>query len=326
MMKKILYYLLLLLVASSFLAQAQEAAVKIDGQVVYLKAGNSLPYWLKAGQSIAPSKNVSFLSGIEFNSDSTNHVLKYDQVIKIASSSTVPAGKVWKIEAIAYDTLISTTSMGAVMLPSGTSASTSSSSSTTSNTPVLYKSPKVFNVAGSYQFLVPPGVTSICVEIWGGGGNGGWRNVYWSGGGGGGGGYGYQCFSVVPGTIYNLTVGASGGQSSFSTLLTAYQGANGEDGMGIATGAGGAGGTSTATVTMTGKSGLAGGNSGSVYYSGAGGAAYNGGVGAAGATNGCANGNDGVAPGGGGSGGFGSNCGSGGAGGKGASGQVIIYW
>jgi hypothetical protein len=322
MMKKILYSLLLLLAASSFLVQAQEAAVKIDGKLVYLKAGNSLPYWLSDGQTIAPAQNISFLSAMQFSADSASHSLKFDQVFKIASLSTVPAGKAWKIEAIAYDTLISTTSMGAVMMPSGTSASTSSSSSSTSNTPVLYKSPKVFDVAGSYQWMVPPGVTSICVEIWGGGGNGGDKSYNASGGGGGGGGYGYQCFSVVPGTIYNLVVGGAAANSTFSNLVTAFAGSNGISGGNNVNGSGGLGGGSTATVNFTSSTG----QTGSFTYSGAGGSAYNGGTGGIRTLGGCSNGTDGTAPGGGGGGSFGSNCGSGGIGGKGASGQVIIYW
>ncbi len=324
-MKKILYSLLLILIASSFLAQAQEAAVKIDGQLVYLKAGNSLPYWLKAGQSIAPSKNVSFLSGIEFNSDSTNHVLKYDQVIKIASLSTVPAGKVWKIEAIAYDTLMLSTSIGETMLPNNTTTTGSAASASSSNTPALYKSPKIFDIAGSYQWMVPPGVTSICVEIWGGGGNGGRGGTSncWPGGGGGGGGYGYQCFSVVPGTIYNLIVGGSAAQSSFSTLISANGGTNGGNGATTVGGAG-TGGSSNAVINFTGKNGAAGSTVSTTNYGGAGGYSYNGGLGAI--TNSSAAAvvppMNGESPGGGGSGG--SSCSQ--SGGAGAPGQVIIYW
>ena len=308
---------------------AQDAAVKIDGQLVYLKAGNSLPYWLKAGQTIAPSKNVSFLSAMEFNSDSSSHVLKYDQVIKIASLSTVPAGKVWKIEAVAYDTVLSSTNLSSIQLPANSTSASSIASGSISNTPILYQSPKVYDLAGTYQWMVPPGITSICVEIWGGGGNGGRKSTSTSasGGGGGAGGYGYECFTVTPGTIYNITVGGIGGTSTFGVLLTASGGSNGGNG-GLSWGAGGSGGlggTCNATVNFTGINGTAGNQS----ISGIGGSAYNGGLGGAGSSTLCAVGNTGSSPGGGGGGAFSdgyTNCNSSANGGSGAPGQVIIYW
>ena len=311
---------------------AQDAAVKIDGQVVYLKAGNSLPYWLKSGQTIAPSKNVSFLSAMEFNSDSTNHILKYDQVIKIASLSTVPTGKVWKVEAVAYDTIITTTSVGAVMLPSGT-AGTSTKGTASSTLPVLYQSPKTYSKAGTWQFVVPPGITSICIEAWGGGGSGGYPGGgsagYSYGGGGGAGGYGYQCFNVISGTVYTVVVGAggtvgnSGGTSSVGNLIYSYGGSVAPSGAASGSNLlsyGGTGGSSTATFSVPAVNGD---NTDNNWgYVGKGATAYNGGAGGSGT------GVAGSAPGGAGSGGtvgpLGGNSYK--SPGSGADGQVIIYW
>ena len=304
---------------------AQDAAVKIDGQLVYLKAGNSLPYWLKAGQTIAPSKNVSFLSAMEFNSDSTNHILKYDQVIKIASLSTVPTGKVWKIEAVAYDTVLSSTNLSSIQLPANSTSASSIASGSTSNTPVLYQSPKKYSTAGTYQWVVPPGVTSICIEIWGGGGPGGMSAVnsnFNPSGGGGGGGYGYQCFTVVPGTIYSVVVGGEGGTSSVGTLIYATGGTAGVTATNAPSG-GGSGGTASSTFFVNGENGI----SAVTVPTGSGGKSYNGGIGGIRQSNyACSSGIDGSAPGGGGSGCLTWNCSPQATPGKGAPGQVIIYW
>lgn len=303
---------------------AQDAAVKIDGQLVYLKAGNSLPYWLKAGQTIAPSKNVSFLSAMEFNSDSSSHVLKYDQVIKIASLSTVPTGKVWKIEAVAYDTVLSSTNLSSIQLPANGTGASSIASGSTSNTPVLYQSPKTFSTAGTYQWVVPPGVTSICIEIWGGGGPGGTSpfNInFGPTGGGGGGGYGYQCFTVIPGSSYSIVVGGEGDTSSVGTLIYATGGTAGAPGSSAVSSSGGIGGTASSSFYVNGENGTT-----AIGQVGAGGNCYNGGKGGFIKHTGCTSGIDGSAPGGGGSGCWTSNCGPTAIPGKGAPGQVIIYW
>lgn len=345
-MKRVLIFISFISIFSflTFKSFAQDAAVKIDGQVVYLKSGNSLPYWLKAGQTITPSKNVSFLSAMEFNSDSNSHVLKYVQVIKIANLSTVPTGKVWKIEAVAYDTFIVPTNMASVQLPSnGGIGSSITSGGSAANTPVLYKSPKVFDVPGTYQWIVPPGVTSICVEIWGGGGNGDMDyaafNVgrYYPGSGGGAGGYGYQCFNVIPGTQFSLTIGGACQSSLFGNLLIATAGGSGSHFFypnGSYVSNYGLGGNCNATFNVNGLDGAP----GNGYYvingaypnqGGKGGAAYNGGAGGTPqipTPNGnCCNGVDGQVPGGGGSG-VSLYTTTPSSQGIGAPGKIIVYW
>lgn len=82
--------------------------------------------------------------------------------------------------------------------------------------PVIY--------ATSSTFTVPPGVTCIKVETWGGGGKGGNRTTTGTGGGGGGGAYSRSVLTVAPGDTYDITVGtgsttyAPGGTSSCSYL------------------------------------------------------------------------------------------------------------
>ena len=66
--------------------------------------------------------------------------------------------------------------------------------------------------AGNTTWTCPPGVTLITVKAWGGGGAGGGSNgsSYNLGGGGAGGSFVEYKTTVVPGTVYNLTVGAGG--------------------------------------------------------------------------------------------------------------------
>ncbi len=80
---------------------------------------------------------------------------------------------------------------------------------------------QVFTSSGT--FVVPPGVTSIQVELIGAGGNGAGNG----GGGGGGGGYARGTYAVSPGTSYSIVVGTGGSQ--LATII---------GGLGIFAGAG----------------------------------------------------------------------------------------
>jgi hypothetical protein len=87
---------------------AQQASVLIDGNPSTLLPNLSFPYWLKAGQTIAPSAYVKRISGIEFSFDTSRHQLEMSSILNIENTATVPAGKVWKIEALSFDTLVKT--------------------------------------------------------------------------------------------------------------------------------------------------------------------------------------------------------------------------
>jgi hypothetical protein len=109
-----------------------------------------------------------------------------------------------------------------------------------------------------YPFVVPPGVHTIQVELWGacgGGGSGG----FLTGGGGGGGGYVRALLTVTPGQTFqvelgrrgvpgeNLSSGLKGGDTllyfSGSALLIARGGEGGGSGLSAELATGGAGGS-----------------------------------------------------------------------------------
>lgn len=131
-----------------------------------------------------------------------------------------------------------------------------------------------YTTAGTFNFTVPAGVTSLsAVCIGGGGGGGGWGNAAdESAGGGGGGSLAYNTFAVTPGEILTINVGAAGtagatqnnggngGTSSVQrsgTNLVAAGGGTGGRGGDAGGQAGGAGGT---VITGGGFSGGRGGN------------------------------------------------------------------
>ena len=141
---------------------------------------------LKASKCISNNwfaENRDSVSILEFNV--VENELQFNQVINLTSSSAVPTSKVWKIEAIGIG--LNTDDSG--LATNGFS---------TSDSPTIFTSPQTFT--SSATWTVPPGVTNICIEAWGKGGDGGDclnssqlnYNVY--AGAGGGGSYGYDCF------------------------------------------------------------------------------------------------------------------------------------
>ena len=86
-----------------------------------------------------------------------------------------------------------------------------------SATLVIAPDATVFNTAGPATWTCPPGVTSVQVECWGGGGAGGSAlrtpnsgSVQYSGGGAGGAYARVAAYTVRPGTVYFINVGAGG--------------------------------------------------------------------------------------------------------------------
>lgn len=273
--------------------------IKIDGVEIIAdmdeQYGLHLPYWLKAGQTLAIGASVSKISVLEFSIDTASNSLLFSKVLSINSTSpvTVPSAKAWKIESIAK-----------VYNPS-------------SYTMATYSSP------GTYTFTIPSCAENICIEIWGAGGGGGYSSCYnfnncWSSGAGGGGAFGNQCFAVTPNQTLTVTVG-KGGTAAVQGEASSVVGAN----INVVAN-GGAAGTSSVYATFDGTfvvaaggtctatNNLQGGNS--IYTTG--GAGGNGGSG------GVMNSN-GSSPGGGG-GGAGGN--GGGTPGVGGNGKVVISW
>lgn len=199
---------------------------------------------------------------------------------------------------------------------------------------------QTFNSTGS--FVVPAGVTSITVQVWGAGGGGDNSTNY----GGGGGAFAQSTFPVTSGNIYAITVGlgagsgtgGDGGDSSFGSVVVAKGGKGGSIGNGglasQSTGDikfnGGNGGKSSGNAGAGGGAAAGTGNDGNPGGSATSNTIGNGGVGINGGGSGGNGGVDyssgipGVAPGGGG-GERGKNSifGSSGAGGNG---RVIINY
>lgn len=127
----------------------------------------------------------------------------------------------------------------------------------------------VYAYQTSGTFTIPAGVTKIMVECVGGGGNNipGSPGSFLVGGGGGGGGYAKGIFTVIPGTIYTVTVGiggtgqtnsslaTSGGTSSFGSLIVAYGGGGGNY---INAGLGGGGQYGIGAIIINGEQGNSG--------------------------------------------------------------------
>ncbi len=183
-----------------------------------------------------------------------------------------------------------------------------------------------WQVAGTYSWTVPAGVTRLYVEAWGAGGGGGYgASPNPHGGGGGAGGGAIKVWTVTPGQTVSIVVGAAGA-----------------GGAGPANANGGNGGNSTVTIgatTITGSGGL-GGQGGATPFGGTGGGATGGDVNLAGGTSmtgiagmgglGGSNARSGAAPGpagfGFGGGGYGSGTGGPGTGIPGKDGGVLIQW
>ena len=88
--------------------------------------------------------------------------------------------------------------------------------------------------SSSSTWVCPTGITEIQVELFGGAGGGGSPgSPNGSGGNGGDGGYIKQVVTVVPGQVYDITIGAGGG-GTWIVNSSNYQVANGGDG-GIST-------------------------------------------------------------------------------------------
>ncbi len=201
---------------------------------------------------------------------------------------------------------------------------------------------QLFTADGS--FTVPAGVTKIKVTVWGGGGGGGWgggAGPYNGGCGGAGGGYSEGIYTVLPASVYAVTIGLGGGASiaggntqfGSPALISATGGAGGGSigcngaagGLGVdgyyntTLGNGGGGGIDYPASTCPGTNGAGGGGSGG---RGSGGGGGGGGVGGGdGGSWGSIGMNAKSYTGAGGGGGC-----AGVAGGNGAAGQVLVWW
>ena len=224
-----------LLTSICLLGNAQEKSPKlfVDGTEIAFESDISLPYWLSEGKTVEFGVHVISLSILEFNV--VDNELQFNQVIHLTSSGSVPSSKVWKIEALGIgftnDTVNTTNGFS------------------TSETPTIFTSPVTFTESATWT--VPANVTRVCIEVWGKGGDGGRgaANPFSNGGCGGGGAYGYECFSITPGTVLNIVLDDTA--TSVNNLISALNGQDGENAS--SGGADGVGGTSAAAYNISGQ-------------------------------------------------------------------------
>jgi len=76
---------------------------------------------------------------------------------------------------------------------------------------------QIFTSQGAGTYIVPSGITSLTVKMWGGGGGGGGGGATAAGGGGGGGGYSTATLTVTPGETLNVYVGGGGDGGAYSS-------------------------------------------------------------------------------------------------------------
>lgn len=231
---------------------------------------------------------------------------------------------------------------------------------TTEGKAKLARGIKRFSASGSFR--APPGVSTVYITGCAAGGNGASGASAGAGGGGGGGGEWAikESFATVPGTLYTVTIGAVGSNTSIGTFVLTHgnnaSGATGglETSNSHGTGSGGAGGNGGAATaagtsggsglsrgggggTATSSTGGGGGGGGGGYREngdnggnavGNGGTGYSGGGGGGSGTTGTGGGggNGGYGGGGGGGGGTGSGSSAGGAGGAGGPAFLIVEW
>ncbi len=121
---------------------------------------------------------------------------------------------------------------------------------------------QAFNTQGAETFVVPAGVTSITVKVWGPGGGGGGGGSGASGGNGGGGGYVTAVIPVTPGEPLDIYVGGGGGGGNNTTTTGSGGGGGGISSiyrgstpLVIAAGGGGGGGARSARTGADGGAG-----------------------------------------------------------------------
>jgi hypothetical protein len=124
-------------------------------------------------------------------------------------------------------------------------------------------------------FFVPPGVTTVTVELVGAGGDGGGNG----GGGGGGGGYASGTYSVTPGDSMLVNVGIGGGGPNVGSTgiaalsIFAFGGDNGTSVSNPNLGGGGVGGNASGGNIANNSGGTGGGGYWTYFGGGGGGAA-----------------------------------------------------
>ena len=335
---------------NGFSGASNRAINSTNSPTITLGANSTVEYDATVAQAMTARSDYANLTL------SGSNTKTFSGVTTVSGTLAIASGVIANLSTFTHPAKILT--LGGVLQPTGTHGSTSSSATYQNNTyfaattgMINVSNAQTFSSSGT--FTVPTGVTSITVEVWGGGGRGGSRTFgspdNTGFGGGGGGGYSRSVLNVTSGATYAVTVGAGstsnatpGGDSWFdnNTVLLARGGSTVANNT--TTGANG-GAAGIGDVTRTGGKGAnggssnpggGGGSSAGTDNNGVDGSGINGGVAPTGGGNGgnggaintaSSAGTVGNTPGGGGGGAYRGTSNSL-SGGNGANGQVIITW
>jgi len=203
--------------------------------------------------------------------DNTVDAVTLNSARTITNTFSITSGSVANLGTFTHSAKILT--INSVVQLTGSHGSTTSSATYTNNT-YFAATTGIINVSNtesftsSSTFTVPDGVTSIIVQAWGGGGGGGAVNggsgEKAAGGGKGGSFVRTTAFTVIPGQMYTVTVGAAGaagttgsvnggagGTSSFADHGVNIIAAGGNGGFGVSATTGDAAGQTGTNGTNT---------------------------------------------------------------------------
>jgi hypothetical protein len=183
---------------------------------IYLRSfGTGTAYWTNSGSTVAADFSDAANSG---SISITNDIGTLSRTL--ASDVTIEGGETITIQirsvSISGTILVTSTPVWVYDISTGVGQALAAYPTTTTGTGIANTG------TGTFNWICPPGVTSISVVAVGGGGGGGSSTgATVAGVGGGGGGLGYKnSITVVPGTTYAVVAGA-GGTSTFNAAGTA---------------------------------------------------------------------------------------------------------
>ena len=188
---------------------------------------------------------------------------KLDAANGLVNATPVANGGTGSATLTANNVLLGNGTSAVQVVAPSTSGNVLTSNGTTwqSSTPVVSGFTHLQVFTSSATWTVPAGVTKCKVTViggGGGGGNGGGDDVAFFGGGGGGGGTAIKILSSLTSTV-SVTIGSSGGTSSFGSYCSASGGGGGSNASGSGPGPAGSGGNgSSGDLNITGVSGFGG--------------------------------------------------------------------
>ena len=298
---------------SNYLLDSQFAKINSDGSLSAWTFTTPLPNVVRQGEGFAANGYMYVVGGRSANDvcDSNTYVAPISANTTIATGNNPTGVGEWNETNVRYEgdrfgNAVAYNQGRLYLLGGG----------------CIAQNQTVYDTPGSGTYVVPAGVTSINVKMWGAGGGGGAGGSSGAGGPGGGGGYVSSTLTVTPSESLNIYIGSGGAGGT-------YPGSNSGGGGGggghteinrsgtnllIAAGGGGGGGGDNSSATPGGAGGGGGGTTGVIGGSSSNANGGNPGTGAAGGTGGTGGSNNG-------SSGGAETAGDGGNGGSGTGGE-----